>query len=82
MLNIKWLLVFCVLWLSGCNALGPPELGPDGKPLPKIYKLKRQFLHAKTLGFTHPSTKKPMIFSSLLPKDLNNILKMLRNTEE
>ena len=42
MLNIKWLLVFCVLWLSGCNALGPPELGPDGKPLPKIYKLKRQ----------------------------------------
>ena len=42
MLNIKWLLVFCLLWLSGCNALGPPELGPDGKPLPKIYKLKRQ----------------------------------------
>ena len=42
MLNIKWLLVFCLLWLSGCNALGPPEIGPDGKPLPKIYKLKRQ----------------------------------------
>ena len=47
-----------------------------------ISKLKRQFLHAKTLGFTHPSTKKPMIFSSLLPKDLNNILKKLRNTEK
>ena len=42
MLNIKWLLVFCLMWLSGCNALGPPEMGPDGKPLPKIYKLKRQ----------------------------------------
>ena len=47
-----------------------------------ISKLKRQFLHAKTLGFIHPSSKKSMIFSSLLPKDLNNILKMLRNTEK
>ena len=47
-----------------------------------INKLNRQFLHAKTLGFIHPSTKKEMIFSSLLPHDLNNILKMLRNTEE
>ena len=47
-----------------------------------IAKLNRQFLHAKTLGFVHPRTKKEMIFSSLLPKDLNNILKMLRNTEE
>ena len=47
-----------------------------------ITKLNRQFLHAKTLGFIHPQTKKEMIFSSLLPQDLNNILKMLRNTEE
>ncbi len=47
-----------------------------------ITKLNRQFLHAKTLGFIHPRTKKKIIFSSLLPKDLNNILKMLRNTEE
>ena len=42
MLNVKWLLVFCLMWLSGCNAVGSPEMGPDGKPLPKIYKLKRQ----------------------------------------
>ena len=27
-----------------------------------ITKLNRQFLHAKTLGFTHPRTKKEMIF--------------------
>ena len=47
-----------------------------------ITKLNRQFLHAKTLGFIHPRTKKEMIFSSLLPQDLNNILKMLRNTVE
>ena len=45
-----------------------------------IAKLNRQFLHAKTLGFTHPKSNKKMIFSSILPKELNNILKMLRNT--
>ena len=45
-----------------------------------ITKLNRQFLHAKTLGFIHPRTNKEMIFSSILPKELNNILKMLRNT--
>ena len=47
-----------------------------------ITKLNRQFLHAKSLGFIHPRTKKQMFFSSILPKELNNILKMLRNTEE
>ena len=47
-----------------------------------ISKLKRQFLHAKTLGFVHPKTDKEMIFSSNLPKELNNLLKMLKNTSE
>ena len=45
-----------------------------------IYKLDRQFLHAKTLGFIHPKTKEKMNFSSILPQDLENILKLLRNT--
>ena len=47
-----------------------------------ISKLNRQFLHAKTLGFIHPKTNEEMIFSSILPKELNNLLKMLRNTNE
>ena len=47
-----------------------------------ISKLNRQFLHAKTLGLVHPKTNKEMIFSSILPKELNNLLKMLRNTSE
>ena len=46
-----------------------------------ISKLDRQFLHAKTLGFVHPKTNKKMIFSSILPKELNILLKMLRNIE-
>ena len=47
-----------------------------------ISKLNRQFLHAKTLGFVHPKTNEEMIFSSILPYELNNLLKMLRNTNE
>ena len=47
-----------------------------------ISKLDRQFLHAKTLGFVHPKTNEEMVFSSILPKELNNLLKMLRNTNE
>jgi len=47
-----------------------------------IYKLDRQFLHAKTLGFIHPRTNEEMIFSSILPQDLENIIKLLRNTNK
>ena len=45
-----------------------------------ILKLNRQFLHAKTIGFIHPKKNKKMVFSSILPKELEIILKILRNT--
>ena len=45
----------------------------------KITKLDRQFLHAKTLGFVNPADSKQIEFSSKLPKDLENILKSLKN---
>ena len=48
----------------------------------RISKLNRQFLHAKTLGFVHPKTNKELIFSSILPRELNDLLKMLRNTKK
>ena len=47
-----------------------------------IMNLNRQFLHAKTIGFIHPKNKKEMIFNSILPKELEIILKMLRNTSK
>jgi len=47
-----------------------------------ISNLNRQFLHAKILGFVHPKTNEEMIFSSILPQELNNLLKKLRNTSE
>ena len=35
----------------------------------------RQALHAKTLGFIHPITKKEMLFDSELPQDMDDLLK-------
>ena len=45
-----------------------------------LTNLNRQFLHAKTIGFIHPKKKEEMIFNSILPQELEIILKMLRNT--
>jgi len=47
-----------------------------------IYKLDRQFLHAQTLGFIHPKTHEEMVFTSILPHELENILLLLRNTSK
>jgi 23S rRNA pseudouridine1911/1915/1917 synthase len=44
--------------------------------------LNRQFLHAKTIGFIHPRKNKKMVFNSILPQELEIILKMLRNTSK
>ena len=46
----------------------------------QIISLKRQFLHAKTIGFIHPSSQKEMEFTSNLPQDLNILLKTLRKS--
>ncbi len=43
-----------------------------------ILNLDRQFLHAKTLGFIHPKSEKELEFNSILPKELEKILKTLR----
>jgi|TARA_B110000027_G_scaffold32176_1_gene35689 23S rRNA pseudouridine1911/1915/1917 synthase len=47
-----------------------------------ILRLDRQFLHAKTLGFIHPKKKEEMVFTSILPQELNNLLKILKNTSK
>ena len=44
-----------------------------------ITNLDRQFLHAKIIGFMHPKTGKELEFGSNLPKDLELVLKSLRN---
>ncbi|MBI5473045.1 MAG: RluA family pseudouridine synthase [Ignavibacteriae bacterium] len=39
--------------------------------------IDRQALHAKTLGFLHPTTRKRIFFDSLLPADISSILASL-----
>ena len=44
-----------------------------------LIKLDRQFLHAKSVGFVHPKTGKELEFNSNLPKDLEIVVKKLKN---
>ena len=45
----------------------------------KLNKLSGQALHAKTLGFIHPVTKKWMSFNTDLPDGFKKILNLLKN---
>jgi len=57
----------------------PPVLS---KPLSdELARIKRQCLHAMTLGFTHPSTGKRMSFKSRLPEDMAAVIKILDEEE-
>lgn len=57
-----------------------------GNDLPKMKNrvinlfeiMPRQALHAKTLGFIHPHSKKPVRFDSNLPEDMLTLLSKLR----
>jgi 23S rRNA pseudouridine1911/1915/1917 synthase len=40
--------------------------------------ISRQALHAKTIGFVHPTSRKLMAFDSVLPDDMANVLSALR----
>ena len=40
--------------------------------------LPRQALHAKTLGFIHPTTGKEVFFDSNIPEDMNNLINKMR----
>ena len=59
--------------------MGHPLLGDNLYSNSKnSFGAKGQVLHARTLGFVHPATKKPMRFESPLPADFAQILKKLR----
>lgn len=44
-----------------------------------VNEFPRQALHAKSLGFVHPATKKFMQFDSELPEDISELLQKLAN---
>ena len=59
--------------------MGHPVLGDTlyGIPFPPI---KRQALHASTLGFEHPRTKKSIFLTSEIPEDMQGLLRFLEAT--
>ena len=72
---------------KGTSLLGDKQYGKKNIRFKKINneffirlnKLSGQALHAKTLGFVHPKTKKWMNFNSELPDSFKKILKLLEN---
>ena len=70
---------------KGCSLLGDQQYGKKNLKFKKINEdfeekikvLNRQALHAKSLGFVHPTSKKLIIFESKLPKDFKKILDLL-----
>ena len=50
----------------------------DAKPAVEEPVIKRPALHAHTLEFTHPTTQQTVKFQATLPKDMQNLLEMLR----
>lgn len=63
--------------------IGHPLVGDEvyGRKDPK-FKIEGQMLHAKTLGFMHPSTNKYIEFSSELPVYYAELLDKLENKEK
>ena len=72
---------------KGASLLGDKQYGKKNikfkkinkEFLIKLNKLSGQALHAKTLSFNHPETKKWMSFNSDLPEGFKKILSLLEN---
>jgi len=72
---------------KGTSLLGDKQYGKknlkfkkiNNEFLSKLNNLSGQTLHAKTLEFAHPITKKWMVFNSSLPDDFKKILNLLEN---
>jgi len=65
---------------AGHPLIGDPLYGRERKGFKTILEtlgFKRQALHARTLGFIHPSTDKPLLFQSALPADMQELLSAL-----
>lgn len=72
-------------WVFGDRQYGGDSVryGPNTGSRKQMFNnlfasLKRQCLHAKTLGFEHPTTGERVQFDSPLPEDFQHVLDMLR----
>ena len=70
---------------KGNSILGDKSYGKSKKKFKKIDPIiekkinsfNRQALHAKSLGFIHPATKKEIFFEAKRPKDFDALIKIL-----
>ena len=62
----------------GCPILGDPTYG--GKKVSAVcdVAIPRVMLHAKVLGFVHPSTQEPMHFEAPMPADMAGVISQFR----
>ena len=71
---------------KGNSILGDKSYGKSKKKFKKINRnvegkinnFNRQALHAKSLGFIHPTTKKEIFFEAERPKDFDILIKSLK----
>jgi len=64
----------------GHPLIGDPVYGRERKGFKSILEtlgFKRQALHAKSLGFIHPVTSERLLFQSVLPSDMQELLSQL-----
>ena len=73
---------------KGNSIIGDKSYGKLRKKFKKINKnvekilnnFSRQALHAKSLAFIHPTSKKEVFFEAKRPKDLDKLIKILKKT--
>ncbi len=66
---------------NGRHIVAGPGTPKQKAEVQKLLKrMPRQALHAKTIGFVHPTTRKNMSFDSNLPPDMADVLNVVRQT--
>ena len=62
----------------GCPIAGDPTYGRKKAGMIHDVAVPRVMLHAKVLGFIHPSTREPMDFEAPLPADMADVVSQLQ----
>jgi 23S rRNA pseudouridine1911/1915/1917 synthase len=56
----------------------PPPFNQENEAAHRLRMASRQYLHSRRLAFEHPSTGIPLDFSSELPQDMSELIRLLK----
>ena len=77
-----WHTIFCDKTYGGNLIVKGNKFSNYKKFVENSFKIiNRQALHAKSLGFIHPKTKKEVFFDSDLPKDIRAVIEKWKKYE-